>query len=327
MHAAGYGCHDRTIHVAGPRQREPAKCYCRSVAVANSREFVVLLARQRSGTNALRSVLSTHPDIHCTPEVFFDRPAPDNEPLVNSNFFRFVERHPVGALRRALSAEQQNGIFGDFLAHLASLTAKRLVVLDVKYNSTHHLDAAWKFISAEPTLFGILKRRRVRVINLTRMNYLRFYLSRVKLQESRRSTVRRDQEGPGDRAVLVDVGELLRLLDLCQRENELVARSFAAYDRYFSLDYDDLFPAVEAPVAAEALEAVAAFLDVVSTFDPQPVYAKQATLSLRETIINYVEVADALMGSGFGYCLDDERMYQRQSAAQRCDDDESPSMS
>ena len=33
-------------------------------------EFTVLLARQRSGTNALRSVLSTHPDICCFDEVF-----------------------------------------------------------------------------------------------------------------------------------------------------------------------------------------------------------------------------------------------------------------
>jgi hypothetical protein len=32
--------------------------------------FIILLARQRSGTNALRSILESHPAISCLPEVF-----------------------------------------------------------------------------------------------------------------------------------------------------------------------------------------------------------------------------------------------------------------
>ena len=39
--------------------------------------MVILLARQRSGTNALRDVLDSHQEVFCLPEVFQAEPSPN----------------------------------------------------------------------------------------------------------------------------------------------------------------------------------------------------------------------------------------------------------
>ena len=60
-------------------------------------EFTVLLARQRSGTNALRSVLDTHPDICCFDEVFKIEWRFSDDPMKRaSNYFTFLEEYCAG---------------------------------------------------------------------------------------------------------------------------------------------------------------------------------------------------------------------------------------
>ncbi len=67
-----------------------------------------------------------------------------------------------------LSLDDREGLFFDFLEYLRCFTDKRFIVVDVKYNSSHHLDGAWWFITEEPVLFGLIKRYGLWVLNLTR---------------------------------------------------------------------------------------------------------------------------------------------------------------
>ena len=274
-----------------------------------SKEFVVMLARQRSGTNPLRSVLSTHPDLSCTPEVFHDAPSPDAELEMETNFFRFAASHPKSRPDHARSYGEQAEVFRDFLKYLGEFTDKRVVVLDVKYNSTHHLNAAWKFISAEPSMFSFMKAMGVRAFNLTRKNFLRYHLSQRKAMATETWTASHEGDHRDPR-VDVDVKLMLRDLDLCERENAIIQRSFGSYGKYLTLDYDDFFPVMGAPVSADALGRLAEWLEIEPTFENEPAYRKQASLTLAETIRNYAEVEEALRGTRFEYCLGDEAMYR-----------------
>jgi hypothetical protein len=293
-------------------------------------DFIILLARQRSGTNPLRSVLGTHPDVFCVPEVFNDRPSPDWELEVETNYVNFLGKRAGGDLRSVLAAADHRELFLDFLEYLRAFSDKRYMLIDVKYNSTHHVMKYWRFISEEPLLFTLLKEQDIRVLNLTRRNYLRYWLSEVKAHLTQ-SWEAFDERVVGDRpwyqakyanrpanrdpTVRLDVAETLATLELCRAENEIVAASFAGYEHYRELEYEDLFSEIGAPVSDDALRQISDWLGIALNFaERRPQYKKQSAMRLADTIENYAEIAAALTATPFESCLEDERLYRASAA-------------
>ena len=291
-------------------------------------DFIVLLARQRSGTNALRSVLDTHADIFQVPEIFNNRPTPSWELEVEANYFNFVEKHLDGGVREALSLGDHEQLFVDFLEYLRCFTDKRFLCIDVKYNSTHHLDGAWHFITEEPALFGLIRDHGLRVLNLTRRNFLRYYLSEVKAHRTQRwdefdVSVVGDRPwfkrqfadkpaSPRDAAVPLDVGELLTTLELCRSENEVISTSFRDYDLYLEVEYEDLFEYIGAPISEAVLQRIVKWLGIPDAFaERRPQYKKQSDLPLSKSIENYRSVRRVLKNTPFEHCLEDEALYRR----------------
>src|SRR3954451_13725991 len=135
-------------------------------------DIAILLARQRSGTNPLRQGLGAHPHIFATPEVFPAEPSSRSESEWAVNFFRFLEQHPKGTIRRALSLETQEEIFVDFLESVRNFSDKRVVLMDAKPNSTHHLGAPWRSPRDPSACFNCVTKHRRRTLHLTRRNYL-----------------------------------------------------------------------------------------------------------------------------------------------------------
>jgi len=146
-------------------------------------EFTCLLARQRTCTNALRSVLQSNPDICRFDEGFkIDDWHSPSEAKRTSNYFTFLEQYCAGDITGAFP-DQVEPLFDACLTYLRGLADKRLKMVDVKYNSTHHLTGTWRAV-AEPTLFALIKARELSVLQLCRRNYLRCLLSHLKAWES-----------------------------------------------------------------------------------------------------------------------------------------------
>ena len=254
-------------------------------------QVTVLLARQRSGTHALKSVLETHPAIYASAEIF--HPSPRRPSAQEVNYFRFAERHA--------SADREE-VFLDYLAFVGELAGKPHVVLDVKYQ---HMDAALD----RERLVELIRERKLSVLNLTRRNYVRYYLSREKAERQRRWFV--DGDAPADAAtdtpIDVDVDDLLRTLERCRAEDDAIAAEFNRHEPRLTLDYEDLVTGDTDDIAEPALARIAAWLGVPATFPQRkPAFRKQATLPLQASITNYPDVEQALRGTGFAYCLEDE---------------------
>src|SRR5205814_5220528 len=133
----------------------------RRVAMEYS-DFIVLLARQRSGTNPFRDVLNSHPEVFSLPEVFNTNTAARESTGpwfgAESNYFNFVARHLGDDPGQMLGRDDDEDVFLDFLEYLRCFTSKRFMLIDVKYSSTHHVTKAWRFITKEPHLFSLIRK-------------------------------------------------------------------------------------------------------------------------------------------------------------------------
>jgi hypothetical protein len=271
-------------------------------------QFTILLARQRSGTNALSSVLGTNPEIFCFDEVFRldDLIRPD--PLqIRGNYFTFLEEYAAGDVTRTFP-DRHAQVFADYLAHLAALARTRLIVMDVKYNSTHHISGVWRPI-AQPTLFDYIKSSRVAVLHLVRRNYLRGLLSHLKAWESKRYYIF-DGAAPPDVRIPVPLPWALHEMERWRSEDDSVAAAFDDYPFYKRVEYSTLFPDPSGSIPAAALADLRAWFDVPDAFANRASLTKQSSLPLAETIENMDEVVSALRGTPFEHCLDDEPAYR-----------------
>ena len=76
-------------------------------------------------------------------------------------------------------------------------------------------------------------------------------------------------------------------------------------------DGEDLFQEIGAAMSDQTLQRIAQWLGIEPTFvQTKPRYRKQSVLPLEATIENYDEVAQALSGTDFEYCLEDEAIYR-----------------
>jgi hypothetical protein len=271
-------------------------------------DFIVLLSRQRSGTNPLRSVLGTHPDVFCFNEVFnlADRDSP--EPLLReSNFFTFVERYGRGDIRRTMPDNHER-LFLDFLEYLRCLSDKRYALIDVKYSTTHFLTRPHQ--QPKSYFFELLMKHGLYVLNVTRRNYLRYVLSTEKAFYSRRYTVDQGDTTYADEEQKLSPKYVLSELARCREEDERIERELSAHDRVLRYDYAEIFPGNGIAIAPDFLERFSDWRGIPNEFVVDPEYRKQSTLPLHETLVNFDEVAAALSDGPFAYCLEDEPAYR-----------------
>jgi hypothetical protein len=273
-------------------------------------DFTVLLARQRSGTNALRSVLGTHADICCFNEVFKPADRYNEEPLIRaSNYFTFLEQYCAGDVAKAFP-DRSAETFAAYLAYLRGVTTKRLIVIDVKYNSTHLVTDVFREIAA-PTLFPLLKTHQIGVLHVTRRNLVRCLISALKAFESRCFQVE-DGRPPADVRLSLPPRWTLDRMEEWAAEDAGVAAAFDGYDRYKCIDYADLFPDATGAVDGSALLDLAEWFGVSDAFTNHTSFAKLSTLPLDQTIENFDALRAAFQGTRFEHFLDDEPAYRSQ---------------
>ena len=255
----------------------------------------VLLARQRSGTGALGSVLDQQPAVSYLGEVFHDD-AIGKAP----NYFWFltglIKDAPEIALPNATG--RRFDLYTDFLKSYAKKTN---VVIDIKYRSTHHFNAHWLSLGETPTLFHLMKERNIPVIHLTRRNHLKTYVSGL-LADMNRVWHATEKDKIKAHTLNVDVKKCMGFINAQIQEDERVQRALRHYPKLFAIDYAELFDE-QAHISPEVAKKLGTFFGVPSFEARRPAFVKQTSDQLKDVIENYEQLGNALSGSPYAWML------------------------
>lgn len=260
----------------------------------------IMLARQRSGTGALGSLLDQHPGIRYLGEVFhtdgYDRKV---------NYFNFFLQKVTENPRRALpDACEQN--FAEYLAHLReTITGKPNIILDIKYSSTHHFNGGWHAPLDMPKLIHFAKRDKMKIIHLKRSNYIKTFVS-GRLAELNKVWHATPKDELPVQQITVDKDVLLSYLNATNRTVSHFDGYFRKYPHIAEIEYGTLFRA-DGSIDAAELKKIASLLgvdeEVLGTL--QPSFVKQTKDELAGVITNYEEIVSHLASTPFSGMLTD----------------------
>ena len=280
--------------------------------MTSTKQLVVLLSRQRSGTNALRSVLESHPKIHCFGEVM----SYTDSSLSPAEHFLSFAKEQCG--NRYDDPNNHSAIFEEFVEGLHGLHDKEITLIDVKYNSSHHFSARYAEHQERP-LFNWIQEHNIPLIRLRRDNYLKVLLSdqvaRLRDQWHDFSDATEGVNKPKvTNAVMPDpsgdMTKLLRRIKHWQLEDNIIDVLFAEYYRCCPVTYAEMFPELGCSLNEQVLHRISNFLEVEYDYDTTPWSAKSVPRPLWEVITNWQQVRDALTGTQYEHFLADEPMFQ-----------------
>lgn len=250
-----------------------------------------LIARQRSGTGALGSVLDRHPALKYVGEILHP-----NDRANPVNFFRFLEAQSL-ASAFALMPDARKDIVQTFFDATQALHPDRQVIYDLKYNSLHHWNGGWQGILQEPWLIRHAKAGSLPILHLTRSNLVETFVS-GRLAELNQVWHARDRQEVKVSSLAVNPVQLRRYLDSTTREIEQVRRWLGRYERCLEIEYAETFDAT-GRMQDEVAARLAAFLGIDALPELNPAFVKQAPAKLSAAIENFEEVRTALSGTPY----------------------------
>lgn len=255
----------------------------------------VLLARQRSGTGALGTVLDQQPDIKYMGEVFH-HDAIERPP----NYFWFLRRKLQKDPDIVLPNEGPRR-FDAYAQFLQKRCPRKHAVIDIKYASTHHFNAHWVGVGEPPTLFKLLASREIPIVHLLRTNFLKAFVS-GRLAELNGVWHARKHTKIGIRTFEVDIRACLWYIEKQTRQEALIAEILKKYPKRITLTYEDIF-SEDGTLEEAAAQQLAQFFDVAPFVHRTPVTVKQTSDRLGEVLENFDAVKQALAKTPHAWML------------------------
>lgn len=250
---------------------------------------------QRSGTQALGSILDQHASIEYLGEVFHDKHI-DRA----SNYFGFLTNRIAQDVSLAFP-DQAPERFKQYLAHLNALSQTDISVLDVKYASTHHFEKYWKNPWAAPFFLQLLANHQIPVIHLTRRNLFRQYISNLMAETTNVWNLKQSANTPPPK-MAINTTTLIAEIEMRENHAKLMAQYLQGCPRVLSFDYAELFD--DGKLAPDIANKLASFLNVAAFENRKPVFLKQTPEALDDIILNMDEVDTTLRQSRFAWMLD-----------------------
>ncbi|GAL24222.1 sulfotransferase putative [Vibrio variabilis] len=258
---------------------------------------VALVARQRSGTGALGSILNQHPEVRYCGEIFH------NNHSKAHNFFNFVAAEVKKENFDFLLPGNADYKFEKYIEHLHSCFQDRVKVVDIKYNSFHHLNECWHGLTEAPNLIKLLKKHNIPIIHLTRRNTLKTYVS-SQLAHKNSAWHTSVQSKAKVKTVELDPVLTLRWLNHTQLEISRMNSLLSNYPQVLEIEYQELFDE-EGYLDSKVGSTIASILDVQDFKRTKPLIIKQAKSHLSSSILNLDEIKNKLTGTDFNWMLDD----------------------
>lgn len=259
--------------------------------------YVLLLARQRTGTGALNSALEKHPNIKYLNEIFNQ----DNI-RADTSFFRFYEKE-IRARGKRTWPDIKARIFERYIKVMHDRYQRKTLIADVKYNNLHHLDGNWRGLVEMPALLHKTMSDDVPIIHLRRRNRLRTFLSGI-LAELNSVWHTKDKRELRRQSASIDPVALCHYIDVAEKEDQLVSGWIGHYHRKLEFDYADLFSG-SGEMNPDIVGSILDLLGHPHVPGLQPTLVKQAPVELTSAIENFEDVQRALIGTRHEWMLTD----------------------
>jgi LPS sulfotransferase NodH len=259
-----------------------------------------LLATQRSGTNLLRNILASHPQVTCYPEIFNDNPSGG---IPTQYFFDFLVDRVTRDPKAALPSHRLE-LLEDYYHMIEEAHPGQMIVLDVKYASLHNSEGAWARPSQPPQLIQIAAKESRPVIHLVRRNSFKKLLSSCRSRQFAKYHAVKGESLPAEKT-LVPIDSLLHQLEQIQTDHACIDRDLKSHPKVATLAYEDLW--VDHPggqLHSQPFEQIAQLLNLPCDFKLETELIKTTPDSLRDAVENYDEVQQTLLGTPFEWMLD-----------------------
>lgn len=247
--------------------------------------FILLLARQRSGTSALGSIMNKHSQSYYLGEPFnlsnFGKP---------KNFFSYKEA-AILADPSLMRPDNNQKLWDGFITTMNKKHGSTGFI-DVKYNQTHHLNGD-SYLPTNPSwLVGHAFSKKTPVIHLTRKNHLKNFVSVVRAKKTGVWHTKIKQEAL-DRRVVINTDELKEHISRCENTLMLFDSWMSNRGHVFTIDYSELF-GTGGQLSEKGVQGIERITKFEGLGDLKTDFIKQTSDNLESMVENFDEVKASL---------------------------------
>ena len=243
--------------------------------------FTLILAYQRSGTTALRSILEATGKFLNFGEIFAPQRTKEKHGVYN--FFESEVKNDPKIVYPLF--ETRVKFFDSYFENLlsASTSTNKLPLIDVKFDVLYNLHTYFQADDIEPFFLKYCKMRNVKIIHLIRENSFEIALSLAIARENKQYHYTSDEK-PGSELILSKE-------DVASFYNNHVKQKDAAINflknyNHLEMQYESSF--VNNRLSDEALDLLSSYLDL-ELENIESTYVKK-TKSNKELVSNFDEV-------------------------------------
>ena len=254
---------------------------------------VIILAKQRSGTNFLRLLLNKTNQYADYNEIF--HPAGQ---INEHNFYNFrtrlLSKQPELSIP---SYENNKNLFSQYLKHLNKLTeGERNYIIDIKYNSLWNLNTFWSDRHDIPMLLTIAKHLNVPIIHLIRENIFENYISTQRAMKTDEWIANNNINKKDNIQLKIDTEHMVNELKNRSEEIQFINSSLHYGNAsYVNIIYEKLTAnGINEAYLKEKLKEIA--LDIPEI---KQLSTKKIINNIENLIINIDEVKQALQEHGY----------------------------
>jgi LPS sulfotransferase NodH len=214
--------------------------------------YAFIVSRPRSGSTALGRTLGLVEGVNYCGEVFHHARGPHDDENYDRylvapeyNYFTFRQRMFSSFPDLAYpSRKNQQALWTHFLTAVESRDPGKLHVLDVKYNSVHHLDPLYHSPFDSPLLLQLLKAQQIPIIHIVRHNLVAQAISLLIAQRTGRwHKLRAWQPAEPPSPIAIEPRVLLDTIERAGRELKHFEAVLRHHPRLLPLTYETLYNA------------------------------------------------------------------------------------
>ena len=251
---------------------------------------VFVIAMQRSGTNLLRKSLAQTPLFTDLNEVF--------DPF-HAGFWAFrkkvIQLDPEYVMP---SEPHQTRLWTNFLRYRLANVKTPFALIDVKYNSTHNLNAVWQEPGDPPLLVRWLQRQSLPIIHIVRENLLDGYVSNLLACQLKIWVSDDDRVSQG---ITFTLDPRNTVTELSRRRREIdLFRDWLFETQHIELTYESLTASEDNDVPRNTIRQVGRLLKIDPHCLPHsiPIATRKMGRSAAQLVTNYTEIVQALYQNG-----------------------------